>query len=88
MAARLMGYVSASNTPTVVQQSAYGRATGGIGAPTAVTISSVDYEYLTFNAIGTLTVTTAGWFDYLRSVAVAVQIVMAAVAVAVAVVAV
>jgi hypothetical protein len=43
---------------------------------------------LTFNAIGTLTVTTAGWFDYLRLVAVAVQIVMAAVAVAVAVVAV
>jgi fibronectin-binding autotransporter adhesin len=65
MAARLMGYVSASNTPTVVQQSVYGRATGGIGAPTAVTINSVDYEYLTFNATGTLTVTTAGWFDYL-----------------------
>jgi hypothetical protein len=65
MAARLMGYVSASNTPTVVEQSAYGRATGGIGSPTAVNISGVDYEYLTFNATGTLTVTTAGWFDYL-----------------------
>ena len=43
----------------------YGEATGGIGAPTAVTIGGVDYEYLTFNATGTLTVTTAGWFDYL-----------------------
>jgi hypothetical protein len=41
MAARLMGYVSASNTPTVVQQSAYGRATGGIGAPTAVNYQQV-----------------------------------------------
>jgi hypothetical protein len=51
MAARLMGYVSASNTPTVVQQSAYGRATGGIGAPTAVNISGVDYEYLTFKLV-------------------------------------
>jgi hypothetical protein len=60
-----MGYVSASNTPTVVQQFGYGTATGGIGAPTAVTISGVNYEYLTFNATGTLTVTTAGWFDFL-----------------------
>jgi len=59
-----MGYVSASNTPTVVAQSAYGRATGGIGSPTAVTISGVNYEYLTFTSTGTLTVTTAGWFDY------------------------
>ena len=42
----------------------YGTATGGIGAPTAVTISSVDYEYLTFNATGTLTVTRSGFFDY------------------------
>jgi hypothetical protein len=60
-----MGYVSASNTPTIVQQSAYGRATGGIGSPTAVNISGTDYEYLTFNSTGTLTVTTAGFFDYL-----------------------
>ena len=43
----------------------YGTATGGIGAPTAVTISSVNYEYLTFNATGTLTVTRSGFFDYL-----------------------
>jgi len=45
--------------------SAYGTATGGIGAPTAVTIGGVDYEYLQFNATGTLTVTKAGFFDYL-----------------------
>ena len=44
--------------------SAYGTATGGIGAPTAVTISSVNYEYLTFNSTNTLTVTKAGFFDY------------------------
>ena len=41
---------------------AYGTATGGIGAPTAVTISSVNYEYLTFNSSGTLTVTKSGFF--------------------------
>ncbi|MFZ9891997.1 MAG: hypothetical protein ACO3FL_09135 [Ilumatobacteraceae bacterium] len=43
----------------------YGTATGGIGSPTAVTISSVNYEYLTFNSTGTLTVTKAGLFDCL-----------------------
>ena len=43
----------------------YGTATGGIGAPTSVTISSVNYQYLTFNATGTLTVTRSGFFDYL-----------------------
>jgi fibronectin-binding autotransporter adhesin len=45
--------------------SAYGTATGGIGSPTAVTIDSVNYEYLQFNSTGTLTVTKAGFFDYL-----------------------
>ena len=44
---------------------AYGTATGGIGAPTAVTISGVNYEYLTFNSTGTLTVTKSGFFDYM-----------------------
>jgi len=43
----------------------WGRATGGIGSPTAVTISGVNYEYLTFNSTGTLTVTRSGFFDYL-----------------------
>ena len=43
---------------------AYGTATGGIGAPTAVTISSVNYEYLTFTSSGTLTITKSGFFDY------------------------
>jgi len=63
---RELGYVSAGSTNTVyVSTGIYGRATGGIGSPTAVTISGVNYEYLTFNATGTLTVTTAGWFDYL-----------------------
>lgn len=45
--------------------SSYGTATGGIGAPTSVTISGVNYQYLTFNSTGTLTVTKAGFFDYL-----------------------
>jgi hypothetical protein len=63
---RELGYVSAGSTSTVfVSTGIYGRATGGIGSPTAVTIGSTNYEYLTFNATGTLTVTTAGWFDYL-----------------------
>jgi hypothetical protein len=44
--------------------SAYGTATGGIGSPTAVNISGVDYEYLTFNSTGTLTITKSGFFDY------------------------
>lgn len=43
----------------------WGRATGGIGAPTAVTIGGINYEYLTFNSTGTLTVTRSGFFDYL-----------------------
>jgi hypothetical protein len=45
--------------------SSYGTATGGIGSPTAVTIGGVDYEYLTFNSTGTLTITKEGFFDYL-----------------------
>ena len=44
---------------------AYGTATGGIGSPTAVTIGGVNYEYLQFNSTGTLTVTKAGFFDFL-----------------------
>lgn len=43
---------------------AYGTATGGIGSPTSVTISGVNYQYLTFTSTGTLTVTRAGFFDY------------------------
>jgi len=43
----------------------WGTATGGIGAPTSVTISGVNYQYLTFNSTGTLTVTRAGFFSYL-----------------------
>jgi hypothetical protein len=63
---RELGYVSAGSTSIVyVSTGIYGRATGGIGAPTAVTISGVNYEYLTFNSTGTLTVTTAGFLDYL-----------------------
>ncbi len=44
---------------------AYGTATGGIGAPTAVTIGGVNYEFLQFNSTGTLTITKAGFFDFL-----------------------
>ena len=47
------------STPT------WGTATGGIGSPTAVTIGGVNYEYLTFTSTGTLTITRAGFFDYL-----------------------
>jgi len=43
----------------------YGTATGGIGAPTAVTINSVNYQYLEFQSTGLLTVTKSGFFDYL-----------------------
>ena len=43
---------------------AYGTATGGIGSPTAVTINSINYQYLTFTSSGTLTVTKSGFFDY------------------------
>ncbi len=66
MAARLMGYVSASNTPTIVAPSAYGVATGGIGSAqsTGTLADGFSYSYLTFNSTGTLTVTTAGYFDY------------------------
>ncbi len=62
-----MGYVSASNTPTIVAPSAYGVATGGIGAAqsTGTLADGFSYSYLTFNSTGTLTVTTAGFFDFL-----------------------
>ena len=43
----------------------YGTATGGIGAPTAITVSSVNYNLLTFTSDATLTVTRAGLFDLL-----------------------
>ena len=43
----------------------YGTATGGIGSPTSVTIGGINYQYLQFNATGTLTVTKAGLFDVL-----------------------
>ncbi len=42
----------------------YGAATGGASTATA-TIDGVNYTILTFTATGTLTVTTAGFFDYL-----------------------
>lgn len=63
MAARLMGYVSASNTPTVVGSNVgYGVATGGTSS--SITVSGVDYTLLTFTSTGTLTVATAGLFDF------------------------
>ena len=43
----------------------WGTATGGIGSPTSVTISGINYKYLTFTSTGTLTVTSSGFFDYL-----------------------
>ncbi len=45
----------------------YGVATGGIGAATSTgtLADGFSYSLLTFNSTGTLTVTTAGWFDYL-----------------------
>jgi hypothetical protein len=62
MAARLMGYVSASNTPTVVGSNVgYGVATGG--TETTVTDGGFSYTLCTFNSTGTLTVSQAGLFD-------------------------
>ena len=58
-----LGYVSSQTTDTIFAGT-YGTATGGVGSPTAVTISGTNYEYLTFTATGTLTVTKAGLFDY------------------------
>jgi len=58
-AAELNQLVAVANNPI------YGTATGGIGAPVAVTIGGVDYEYLTFTSSGTLTITKAGLFDVL-----------------------
>lgn len=52
-------------TQRSIAANAYGTATGGIGSPTSVTISGVNYQYLQFNATGTLTVTKAGFFDFL-----------------------
>jgi len=45
----------------------YGTATGGIGAPvsTGVLGDGFTYNFLTFNALGTLTVTKSGLFDCL-----------------------
>jgi len=64
MAARLMGYVSASNTPTVVGQiGTYGVATGGTSS--SITDSGQNYTLLAFTTDGTLTVSTAGLFDVL-----------------------
>ena len=59
------GYISAYPVIAAYTTPNYGRATGGIGAPTAVTISGANYEYLEFQSTGTLTVTSPGWFDYL-----------------------
>ncbi len=64
MAARLMGYVSASNTPTIVGQiGTYGVATGGTSS--SITDSGQNYTLLTFTTDGTLTATSAGLFDCL-----------------------
>jgi hypothetical protein len=59
---RQLGYISSLITEQVPLMS-YGTATGGVGSPTAVTISSVNYQYLTFTSTGTLTITKAGLFD-------------------------
>ena len=55
-----LGYVSG-----YAVQTNYGTATGGIGSPTSVTIDGLNYQYLQFNATGTLSVLSAGFFDYL-----------------------
>ena len=64
MAARLMGYVSASNTPTVVGATqGYGVATGGTSS--SPNISGQDYTVLTFSSDDNLVVSSAGLFDVL-----------------------
>jgi hypothetical protein len=60
---RELGYVSAGSTSTVYLTPSYGAATGGTSS--SITVSSVNYTLLTFTASGTLTVTKAGFFDYL-----------------------
>ena len=57
-------FQSASAATFFSGTSIWGTATGGIGAPTSVTIGGVNYQYLTFTSTGTLTVTRAGFFDY------------------------
>ena len=62
MAARLMGYVSASNTPTLVAAiSGYGVATGGTSS--TITVDGKSYTLLTFTSDGNLVVSTSGYFD-------------------------
>ena len=64
MSARLMGYVSASNTPTVVGQvGVYGTATGGTSS--SITVGSQAYTLLSFTSDGNLVVSAAGLFDVL-----------------------
>ena len=41
----------------------YGTATGGIGAPVAITVGAVSYGLLTFTSDGTLSVSKSGLFD-------------------------
>ena len=60
---RQLGYVSSTTAQTIYSLPDYGTATGGIGSPTSVTISGINYQYLQFNATGTLTVTKSGLFD-------------------------
>jgi len=62
---RELGYVSAGSVPTIVAPTAYGVATGGTSSSISVGSPAVAYTLLTFTTTGTLTVTTAGWFDYL-----------------------
>jgi hypothetical protein len=63
MAARLMGYVSASNTPTIVGATqGYGVATGGTSS--SITVGVESYTLLTFTSDDNLVVTTAGLFDF------------------------
>jgi len=57
---RQLGYVSAYTTTSVYAE-VYGVATGGTAFPTPPT----GYSGLSFTADGTLTVTTAGLFEYL-----------------------
>ena len=64
MSARLMGYVSASNTPTVtLTPPVYGVATGGTSS--SITVSGQNYTLLSFTSDSNLVVSSAGLFDVL-----------------------
>ena len=60
-----LGYVSSTNTGTIISAGIpYGTATGGASSST-ITVGGQSYTLLTFTSDGNLTVSAAGLFDVL-----------------------